>query len=284
MKKFLVLFLVVLLFFCSKKEKQQQIKSIVPKVVNVNKVNCKEMVKLDHYRFISANNSISPIIEFIKNTDAKKDDKFYVRNRPDTLLSNYNIKVKVDTSYIIAAKGFQYKDLQYPKTVIVDGLINGKILNKNQIKTHEKEFMKYYNDRFKQWDDYVESYRLIILNEDKDTILTKFKYIQEAKDKNGKWKPLECYYNFGGCGNPESYFFKLIPNNFMVYPIMKYNGNFKTKIRIKLFNAGNVYYSNEFSGQINHSQFDTNNFQKMFMKENPNYNFNEVSNIFFLNK
>lgn len=282
MKKLLSLFLIILFFSCSKKNENDLPRVIVPEPENVIEVNSEEMLKLNHYPFLFAN---IPEFRILENTNSIIFDSSYnldVRLRPDTILPKYNIRVIIDTLNITIAKGFQYKPIPYPKITIVDGLIDGKIPNDAQYVQHEKEYNRYFNDRSRQWENYVKCYRLLIFNKANDTILTRFKYIQEAKDKNGDWKPIECYYNFGGCGNPESYFYKLIPNNYMGYPVIKYNGDFKTKIRIKLFNAGTIYYSNEFFGYINYSQFDTSSFKEIFKKENPTYNFDEVSKFFFL--
>lgn len=282
MKKLLSIFFIILFFSCSKKSDNNLPRLIVPKQENVVEVNSKDMLELNHYSFLIANTSNDPIIDMENRFNFDSQNKFFIRHRPDTILSRYKLKVVVDTSYLVSAKGFQYKYIPYPKYGIVDGLVNGKIPTNEQTKQYEKEFMKYYEDKYNQWNDYVKCYRLFILNKTNDTIHNRFKYIQEAKDLKGNWKPIECYYNFGGCGNPESYFFKLLPNNYMVYPIVKYNGDFRTQIRIKLYNAGNVYYSNEFIGFINNSQFGTKNLKVMFERENSSYNFDEVSKFFFL--
>lgn len=77
--------------------------------------------------------------------------------------------------------------------------------------------------------------------------------IQEAKNKNGEWKPIE-YWQYATCGN--SYLSnKLEPNGILKTKSIAYNGNFETKIRFKLLNNNHVYYSNPVIGLVNLSQF-----------------------------
>ena len=56
--------------------------------------------------------------------------------------------------------------------------------------------------------------------------------IQEAKDENGEWQPIE-YWIPSGCGN--SYFdpLRLDPNEYAKVAIIKYSGRFETKLRLK---------------------------------------------------
>ncbi len=78
--------------------------------------------------------------------------------------------------------------------------------------------------------------------------------IQEAKNQNGDWKPIE-YWMYSWCGN--SYLSdKLEPNGILKTESKVYNGNFETQIRFKLLNDNKVYYSNSMTGFVNLSQFD----------------------------
>jgi hypothetical protein len=267
--------------FCTKE------KSPYPRIINLQErkivlANVNNMIQFIDYSSMAWN--------IDEDFDVKNKDLFKINNNLvkrinlDTLLPKYNIKVIVDTTYTISASGFFYKHISQPKNIIIDGLINGKEATKKQLDDAEKQYMIYLDKKFKYREDYLECFPLLILNKSKDTILTRFKFIQEAKDINGNWKPIECYYNFGGCGNPESYYHKLVSNKYIIFPVIKYYGNLKTKIRVKLYNKGNVYYSNEFSGYINQTQFDQNIFRKEFERVNPQYDFNEYSNFFFLDK
>ena len=77
--------------------------------------------------------------------------------------------------------------------------------------------------------------------------------IQEAKNQNGDWKPIE-YWKYSWCGN--SYLSdKLEPYGILKTETEVYNGNFETQIRFKLLNDDKVYFSNSMTGFVNLSQF-----------------------------
>ena len=82
--------------------------------------------------------------------------------------------------------------------------------------------------------------------------------IQEALDEDSLWKPIE-YWVYSGCGN--SYFnpLNLNPYTYLMVPIRKYFGEYKTKMRLKLKNGKKIIYSNTFKGSINKSQFTIKN-------------------------
>jgi hypothetical protein len=80
--------------------------------------------------------------------------------------------------------------------------------------------------------------------------------IQEAKDKNGNWRPIE-YWVSGFCANGV-WEYILKPNYYVVTSIYKYSGEFKTDLRIKFRRGGKIYYSNSFRGSINRGQFALN--------------------------
>ena len=77
--------------------------------------------------------------------------------------------------------------------------------------------------------------------------------IQEAKNQNGDWKPIE-YHKYSWCGNSYQSE-KLEPNGILKTESKVYNGNFQTQIRFKLLNQNKVYYSNSIPGFVNLSQF-----------------------------
>lgn len=82
--------------------------------------------------------------------------------------------------------------------------------------------------------------------------------IQEALDSDGIWKPVEFWWN-SWCGN-SYYYVYLAPKHFLMTRIIKYDGNFATKLRIKARitfpgNKERTIYSNEFNGKINKNQF-----------------------------
>jgi hypothetical protein len=77
--------------------------------------------------------------------------------------------------------------------------------------------------------------------------------IQEALDEYGHWWPIEGR-AFDFCGN--GYWgLKINPNEFLTVLFPKYEGDFKTKIRVRIKNQDIIYVSKPFDGIINKSQF-----------------------------
>ncbi len=86
--------------------------------------------------------------------------------------------------------------------------------------------------------------------------------IQEAKNQNGQWQPIE-FWKYSTCTN--SYLSDQIePSGIIKTQSKVYNGSFETQIRFKLLNDNKVYYSNSITGFINLSQFDIPNDQTEF--------------------
>ena len=83
--------------------------------------------------------------------------------------------------------------------------------------------------------------------------------VQEAMHPDGYWKPIE-YINYSVvCGNSRGSE-RLIPNEYLISKIYKYTGDFKTKLRIRFATNREVYFSNEFWGKINLTQFKIPNY------------------------
>ncbi len=114
----------------------------------------------------------------------------------------------------------------------------------------------YYNSIFGQWKDKVECYPLLIYNAgDKSAYHGYIRIIQQAKDTDGKWKPIEFFSNVPSC-IPIQTLYEDLPKKYTVSSVIKYNGNFKTKLRTKIMINRQVYYSNAIDGYINRTQFD----------------------------
>ena len=81
--------------------------------------------------------------------------------------------------------------------------------------------------------------------------------IQEAKDGNGNWNPIE-YLPSSWCGNSYHSVF-LGPNQYWEFAAPKFAGSIKTKLRFRLQivkgKSLDFVYSNEFDGFINPKQF-----------------------------
>ncbi len=88
------------------------------------------------------------------------------------------------------------------------------------------------------------------------TIVNRALVIQEAKDKNGQWRPVEFINGYIGCGTGVFGEIKLNPMEFVEIYAPKYCGDFFTKLRLKININGSVIYSEEFEGFINPKQFD----------------------------
>jgi len=75
--------------------------------------------------------------------------------------------------------------------------------------------------------------------------------ICEARDQDGEWKPIE-YLPSSFCGN--SHHSAYLPSgHYWEFSAPVYSGSFKTKLR---YTHGGGFYSNEFDGSINPTQFE----------------------------
>jgi hypothetical protein len=79
--------------------------------------------------------------------------------------------------------------------------------------------------------------------------------IQEAKNDSGEWKPIE-YWVYSGCDWSYLETLNLQSGLYVAIPIRKYRGKYKTKIRLKMKNNNSIFYSDEFDGEIEKSQFE----------------------------
>lgn len=170
MKKNLCIFFILLFSFCSKKESQYP-RLIVLEKVNTVQVNTKTMLHTcldnDDYLFVLNFDSAIKIGE----RNFKEEEKHLKSFKWDTVFPKYDFKIIIDTSYTIAAKGFEYKNLELTK----DGYMD-------------------YAKVFALWKDYVECYPLLIYNNSSKPFYSYYiRLLQEAKDKDGKWKAIECH-------------------------------------------------------------------------------------------
>ena len=102
-------------------------------------------------------------------------------------------------------------------------------------------------------------FSIYIKNNSKDTLKLQTQdwhsyIIQEAKDNNGNWKPIE-YWSYSDCGNSYGSE-KMEPEKIIKTESEKYSGDFKTKIRFKLNQNDEIYYSNQIDCNINLSKFE----------------------------
>lgn len=116
-------------------------------------------------------------------------------------------------------------------------------------------------------------YPVYIVNENSSTKIlspasTYIFAIQEAKDSNGIWRPIEMKAPVF-CGTGQG-FLKIHPNEFVVFAMPKYKGGYKTKLRVRIKNEDNILVSVPFDGIINYQQFYLkDDGEKEMMKRNP---------------
>lgn len=88
-------------------------------------------------------------------------------------------------------------------------------------------------------------------------IITELFILLEAKNKNNEWKPIEYFEQYGflcGTGHRD---YVLKPKHYLLTTVKRYKGDYKTKLRVKFRSFDKVFYSNEFEGFINYSQFQS---------------------------
>lgn len=141
---------------------------------------------------------------------------------------------------------YQEYDQVYRDSVFLEVMEKNKIKNKQRLKKHYNTLPVFiYNQS--------DNNRVIVPS----VINGELYLIVEALDKNNQWKPIEynkvprriCISDFE--------YYQLKPKHVMVSSILKYSGDYKTKMRVKVLNDQKLYYSNPFNGSINYSQFDT---------------------------
>ena len=255
----LLKYIFIVLFFssCNRKEESKYPRLILPKVKKSIRVNSNGMLRMFSDYPLAINFNKDTILK--KEVDFKSLDKHCVGFKDiDTILPRYNFKIILDTTYLISLNGFLYKSLTPPdeKKIVSSGLINNKIPNNFQISESAKIVSKYFNEISDLSYDYINCYPLLIYNNDlKPAYFKEIKMIQQAKDTDGKWKPIEFFQATPTCIVTNT-FLKFNPNKYQALGVIKYNGNFKTKLRVKVKINNEIYYSNEFCGIINRSQFN----------------------------
>ncbi len=116
-----------------------------------------------------------------------------------------------------------------------------------------------------KWADKYDAIKLFVANTSNDTFYfdaqdSKLFLKIQAQDRSGVWKDIE-YLPSSWCGNSYHSLF-LAPNELWEFATPVYHGEFKTKIRAKLFYISrndqedyDTIYSNEIDGYINPGQF-----------------------------
>lgn len=181
-------------------------------------------------------------------------------NDSDTLYKSLRehdgLKLLVDNSKLVSVNLYQWA---FPPFLFEDIPDDERPKSKKQIIIDSLV----YQAKLKTWKDHqtmVKGYPVYIVNPTNKTIRVeeqdgRLMIIQEAKDKNGNWKPIE-FWQFSSCGNSYGGI-ALKPNSYIFTKIVAYRGEFETTLRLKMLNDTIVYYSEPFKGSINLTQMDT---------------------------
>lgn len=268
------LLLGLFIFSCQKQDQYHYPRIIVPKQKNVIEVNSKEM--LQNQSPLLALNFLNDT-RILPNIDGMFECRFpknYIGLKEKAINKRYDLKVFIDTTYKFSTQGIVYKNLLYSVTnnILKDSIENVFYKNKlpfDTIRSLQRKFVSAYPVLF-----YNNTNKKIPLG----TGNLEIKIIQEAKDIDNKWKPIEFNNSVGTCLSPSNLL--LEPKHYTASAVIKYKGNFKTRIRVKYFDGKNVYYSNEINGTINRSQFNQ-QYLKDFVLDVNGYNYRRNYNEFF---
>jgi len=153
----------------------------------------------------------------------------------------HNFKVIVDPEQLFASE-FDELNSIYDRILILDA--EGNEIPRKPTRRKYKMVMKF---------------PVFILNESDSTMIFehhdgRMVMIQEALTRDGKWKAIE-YFQNSGCGNSFA-IHTLKPNQLLVCGVNKYQGDFKTKLRVRLISEGQLLFSNTYSGFIHEEQFE----------------------------
>ncbi|WP_380290750.1 hypothetical protein [Hyunsoonleella rubra] len=92
-------------------------------------------------------------------------------------------------------------------------------------------------------------------------------FIVEALDSLKIWRPIEYWEQrtvLCGTGHRD---YLLKPKHFIVSAVKRYHGDFKTKLRVRFTSFNKVFFSNEYEGWMNYSQFDTTKLKREIRKQ-----------------
>ncbi|MFC6098161.1 hypothetical protein ACFPVY_16030 [Flavobacterium qiangtangense] len=262
MKKLLLIFLIILFFSCSERKQNGLPKLIDSKVKNSIQVNSKEMLNIESFMPLAFNFDEDLKVKTLRHRfDSVRSKKIPF----DSVIPKYNLKIVIDTSYFISNNWYVYNFVPRPKNVIQEGRLNGKIPTKIDQQKSFAILTEYLDKRTELQEANVNCYPLLVYNLSENEAYMNSEFIQEAKDIDGKWKPIEFTFLYEMCGTGKGFQSALEPKKYVAFSIIKYKGDFKTKIRVKFRNNRHIYYSNEIEGTINRSQFNQ-DFKKSYFE------------------
>lgn len=174
---------------------------------------------------------------------------FDFQNHDDSTISNQGLKLLIDKKQLLTLDSENY--VIPPPPVFQE--------DKDYFEIDSAATAKIKEEWGKRPRNYIQAIPVFIYNSSRDTASIELQdgiifMLQEAKDENGVWKPIE-YWRYSTCGN--SYKAQgLLPGDLVIAKVFKYGGKFETDMRIKMRSGDETFYSAPFKGSINKSQFE----------------------------
>lgn len=246
----IILALILVAFFSCKNESTISVKKIdFPKIIDTS--------------------TMKATLRNVKWQEVVEYNFLYIGKKVDTIFPNYGLKY----FSIIKPPPFPEIDSKEAPKINFDNIDKSNPIYRFYLNPFQQKEYKFYEESnleikvdtsllIKKEDFYFDyktpfykAYPILITSKENDTIIIGLQEIipieLEAKDKSGKWKPIEEKYRHF-CGTGLGYIY-LAPKNVVLTSVFVYDGDYKTKLRIKLGES----YSNEFYGKINHNQFES---------------------------
>lgn len=192
--------------------------------------------------------------------DNSSHKTYFLHPAKDSAIVPNGLQIIIDTSYSFHAKGFTLRETVYPD---IDD-----IAYPEKSRPEIADILhRYYGAEWRDKPNFYECHPVLFYNSSsKDMYIfadENFRFIQEALDADGKWKPIEYWEPTPTC-IPTGSYVAVRPKHYTASAVLKYHGNFKTKIRVRFETQAGVYFSNAITGYINKSQFD-----KFVLERNP---------------
>jgi hypothetical protein len=263
----LIVFFLILFLICSCNNKQNEKTFVLPNIKDTTKITdfyfspeCMQRSKneVKTLQKIGENANLNSSYKKFNYFLESSNDLFERKNLSKYPFSGFQIFVDTMNELSIESGYSNYPFLTFWDT----------INNKKRFEDSLRQNIEWEN--WKRNKKYVKALPVYIINQTKKSIViseqeTELFLIQEALDKNGKWKPIE-YMTFSDCGDSFSEYI-LRPNYYLMTKVYKYKGGFETLIRIKMASDTIITYSKPFRGSINLSQFNI-PYKRL---ENPNF-------------
>lgn len=241
--KYYIFFLIVFSIACNRKEKKitsnEDKKIVILDTINIDTVHSKANLLEPIYQSI-----VFSLIDTLKDT-LYCDFTKVIGDIPPPALPNSKIKeVEKDkySSFLVDAFDHLYFNQSAKVQIRIDDKHPIYIFNFSSLIEISKLINGYTYSSFKHFPIYIinESDSIINLGNSRGSSFL----VLQSKNKKGEWIDVEKKY-FYGCGTGIMEII-LPPNNIAVSKILAYEGDFKTKFRIKYLNN----YSNIIDGSI----------------------------------